>query len=106
YDIRLDTNGDGVDDKAVVGADFGNVTAGSPDGRMGAFVFDLATGAVSIFFFATAPTDSSTLLLPVPASALGLSTANPRFTYGAAAFSMEGLGDDPVEGRAAFNAFT
>jgi minor extracellular serine protease Vpr len=106
YDVLLDTNGDGVDDHAVVGADFGNVTAGSFDGRMGAFVFDLATGAASIFFFATAPTDSSTLLLPVPASALGLSAANPRFTYGAAAFSTEGLGDDPVEGRAAFNAFT
>jgi len=105
YDIRIDTNGDGVDDKAVVGADFGTVTAGSADGRMGAFIFDLATGAASIFFFATAPTDSSTLLLPAPASALGLSAANPRFTYTAAAFSTEGLGDDAVEGRAAFNAF-
>jgi hypothetical protein len=73
---------------------------------MGAFVFDLATGAASIFFLATAPTDSSTLLLPVPASALGLSAASPRFTYGAAGFSLEGLGDDSVEGRAKFNAFT
>src|SRR5207249_826736 len=96
YDVLLDTNGDGVDDHAVVGADFGNITAGSFDGRVGAFVVDLVTGATSIFFFATAPTDSSTLLLPVPASALGLSAANPRFTYGAAAFSTEGLGDDPV----------
>ncbi|HEY7199537.1 MAG TPA: peptidase S8 and S53 subtilisin kexin sedolisin, partial [Candidatus Dormibacteraeota bacterium] len=106
YDILLDTNGDGVDDRAVIGADFGTITSGSADGRMGTFVVDLATGATSIFFFATAPTDSSTLLLPAPASALGLSPDSPRFTYAASAISTEGLGDDAIEGRATFNAFT
>jgi minor extracellular serine protease Vpr len=108
YDIYIDVNNDGTDDFAVVGLDFGAVTTGSFDGRMAAFVFNLTTGAAVVDFFASAPTDSSTLLLPVRTSRLpGLSkTANPRFTYHAASFAIFGTGDDVMPGTAKYNAWT
>jgi minor extracellular serine protease Vpr len=92
-----------------VGVDVGAVTTGSFDGRMGSFVFNLATGVASTtIFLASAPTDSSTLLLPARTSQLpGLSkTASPRFTYHAASFAIFGSGDDVMQGTAKFNAWT
>ena len=109
YDIYIDVDNNGHDDFAVVGVDIGAVTTGTFDGRMGSFVFNLATGAVNAtFFLAGAPTVSSTLLLPARTSQLpGLSkTANPRFTYHAASFAIFGTGDDVMPGTAKYNAWT
>ncbi len=113
FDILIDVNGDEKDDFVVVGVDFGLVTAGAFNGRLGTFVFDLATGDVVLpfpplfaFFLADAPTDSSTLLLPVLASQLGLSAASPRFAYHAESFSLRGFPSDAMPGVAEFNAFT
>jgi subtilisin family serine protease len=105
FDIYLDVNGDGKDDFVVVGIDYGFATAGSFTGRMGAFVFNLKTGAGSIAFFAVAPTDSSTLLLPVYSTQIGLSPANPRFAYHAESFSIYDVPSDSMPGVAKFNAY-
>ena len=106
FDIAVDTNGDGTADRYVVGADFGRVTTGTPDGRMAAFVFD-ANGTDREAFFATAPMNGSTLVLPARASTLGLSGADARFTYRVNAFGMR-TGDrvvDAVSGTASFRPF-
>ncbi|PYO45842.1 MAG: peptidase S8 and S53 subtilisin kexin sedolisin, partial [Gemmatimonadetes bacterium] len=70
FDIYVDVDGDGIDDYIVVGVDFGAVTAGSFNGRMAAFVFSTnpSNPGATVNFFATAPTDSSTVLLPILAS--------------------------------------
>ena len=72
FDILIDTDRDGKDDFAVFSYDFGLVTAGDADGRNGVFVYNLKTGDLTIDFLAGSPTDSSTVLLPVLASALGV----------------------------------
>jgi hypothetical protein len=59
-------------------------------------------------FFAFAPTDTNTILLPVLASRLGLTPAHPRFEY--EAFSFDALSesespDNELPGVASFNAF-
>ncbi|HKE67364.1 MAG TPA: S8 family serine peptidase [Micromonosporaceae bacterium] len=113
FDIDLDVDGDGVDDYAVVGADFGALTAGTSDGRMATAVFNLHSGAGSIQFLAVAPQDSTTLVLPVTNAQLCsgggapcLSASNPRFTYHAVAFGLTDNTVDEVDGTASYNAFT
>jgi minor extracellular serine protease Vpr len=111
FDIYVDVDGDGVDDYVVVGADQGNITAGDPNGRLGVFVFSLRSGAGSLDFLATAPTDSSTALLPVLSSRLCLpnepclSAANPRITYHAVAVDTINGGVDEVKGSARYNVW-
>jgi hypothetical protein len=107
FDILLDTNGDGVPDFAVVGFDLGAILTGRFDGRYGSFVIDLTTIVPTIVAarFAVAPTDSSTLLLPVRTDEVGLSVANPRFTYVAAGFSGIDGSADIAPGTGFFNAF-
>jgi minor extracellular serine protease Vpr len=103
YDILVDTGGSRAPEYAVVGVDFGAVTAGSFNGVMGSFVFDLVNGGATIEFLALAPTDSSTLLLPVLASQLGLTADDGDFTYSATSFSLEGAGMDPMPRTAGYN---
>jgi len=116
FDIYVDVNGDGIDDYVVVGADFGAVTTGTADGRLGSFVFrrlpDGTFGSGSINFFALAPTDSSTALLPLLSSQLCvsgapcLSASSPRFTYHAKSFDLANGGNKVVAGSAKFNAWS
>jgi minor extracellular serine protease Vpr len=105
FDILVDTNG-GPPEYAVVGVDFGAITADSFDGRVGAFVFDLKNGGAVIRFFAQAPTDGSTMLLPVLASDLGLTQTKGSFTYEAVSFSLEGPGVDEMPGVAGYNPWS
>jgi subtilisin family serine protease len=111
FDIYIDVDGDGIDDYVVVGMDQGFVTAGDFNGRMGAFVFSLRSGAGFLDFFATAPTDSSTALLPVLSSRLCLpkepclSAANPRITYHAVSQDLINGGVDEVKGSARYNVW-
>ena len=105
YDVYLDTDQDGTDDYLVVGIDFGALTTGVFDGRLGSFVIDLATNVATINFFATRPTDSSTVLLPFLASQTDISASQPRFTYRAGSFSNEGAGSDVVTGSAEYHAY-
>jgi minor extracellular serine protease Vpr len=106
YDILVNNDDDPAAEFAVVGVDVGAILAGSFDGRLGAFVFNLETGTATIDFLAQAPSDSSTLLLPVLSSRLGLTAADGNFEYEAVSFSLEGPGVDPMKGKAGFNPWT
>ncbi|HET9685122.1 MAG TPA: hypothetical protein VFP15_13540, partial [Gemmatimonadaceae bacterium] len=112
FDIYVDVDGDGVDDYVVVGVDFGAVTTGDFNGRMGAFVFSTRSPGASIAFFATAPTDGSVAELPVLSTQLCragepcLSVANPRFAYHAVSFDLVNGGTDNVNGVGRFNPWT
>jgi subtilisin family serine protease len=107
FDIALDTNGDGTADHIVFSADYGQVTSGTPDGRTGVFVYDIASKALgSTGFLASAPTDSSTLLMPVFASDLGLSSTAGTFRYGITGFSSITGAADEVGGTATYNPWS
>jgi minor extracellular serine protease Vpr len=105
YDIFIDVNGDGVFDFVLFSGDIGAVETGSANGQIGTFLVNLKTHAEFAEFIADAPTDGSTVLLPVFASDLGISPTNPRFTYTVNAFDDTGAGES-VTGTASFNAFT
>ncbi|MEP6885439.1 MAG: S8 family serine peptidase [Gammaproteobacteria bacterium] len=105
YDIYIDVNGDGVYDFILFSADVGNVELGDANGQIGTFLLNLATGDLFAEFPADAPTDGSTVLMPVYASDLGISPTNPRFTYTVHAFDSTGAGE-ALAGTASFNAFS
>ncbi|HEU4864255.1 MAG TPA: S8 family serine peptidase, partial [Candidatus Limnocylindria bacterium] len=106
YEVYLDTDQDGTDDYAVVGIDFGALTTGTFDGRLGSFVIDLATGDATVNFLATARSDSSTVLLPFLTGQTDITADQPSFSYTAATFSLEGAGVDLVDGSAKYNAYS
>lgn len=114
FDIFVDVdpaNGNG-DDYIVVGVDQGAVQAGVFNGRMAAFVFSTRSAGAAVDFFATAPTDSSTALLPVLSNRLCrtsepcLSAANPRFSYHINSFDLNGGSVDAVPGVGKYNAWS
>jgi len=111
FDINVDVDGDGIDDYFVVGVDQGAVQTGTFNGRMGSFVFSARSGGASLNFLASAPTDSSTALLPVLTSQLCregepcLSAASPRITYRAVAFDLQNGGVNEVKGTAKYNVW-
>jgi subtilisin family serine protease len=105
FDVLADVNGDGIPDFDVFSTDFGTLTTGTRSGQIVAAIFDLNTGVVSTDFLAVAPTDASTILLPVLASSLGVTAANPRFTYTAESFDLLDTGSDAFTTTAGFNAF-
>jgi subtilisin family serine protease len=105
YDIYIDVNGDGVYDFILFSQDVGLIETGSANGQIGTFLLNLATGVELAEFAADAPTDGSTVLIPVLASDLGISPTNPRFTYTMNAFDETGAGES-LTGTASFNAFT
>jgi len=113
FDIGVDVDGDDNDDYVVVGLDFGILTSPSFNGQMAVAVFNLHTGSGAIEFLATAPSDGSTVLLPVlfdqlcDSGAPCLSASSPRFTYHITSFDIfTGGSDDVVPGKAKFNAFS
>ncbi len=112
FDIFVDVDNDGTDDYVVVGVDQGAVQTGSFNGRMLSWVFSTRSPGASAFFFAQAPTDSSSLGIFILSSQLCrtgepcLNAANPRFTYTAASFDLLDGGVDVVDGSAKFNAWS
>src|SRR5262249_11280660 len=115
FDIYLDVNQDGTDDYVLVGADQGRLTTGTSNGVMVTAVFPInPSGGGALAFFAIAPTDSSTVLLPVRSSnfcAAGhpcMTTLpgqpNKRFNYHAFGFDRTSSFVDVVDGTAKFNA--
>ena len=91
-------------DFMVIGIGGSVISAQLPIDQMVAAVFNPATGQALVRFFADAPTDGSTVLLPVLASDLGLSATTPSFSYTAATFD-ENLATASLPGVGAFNAF-
>jgi minor extracellular serine protease Vpr len=81
YDILLDVNGDGKFDFAVV-------SVGLTSGRVRVSIFDISKNPAvqvrqTVTFAATAPTNESTILMPIVAKDAGVTSTNPRFAYGA-----------------------
>jgi minor extracellular serine protease Vpr len=135
-DVFVDVNNDGKDDYDVVGSDLGFLQTGSSDGTPATAVFPISYdkdgkpvfGAPNISFLSDAPTDGTTILLPVrfqstrttglstrnqlcmtpPAAVDGqpcLDAAHPRFTYHVVSFDRESDFFDVVPGAAKFNPF-
>jgi subtilisin family serine protease len=105
YEILLDVNGDAVPDYDVVGADLGALTTGLPNGELVVAVFNIATGAGVLEFFAAAPTDGTTVLLPLVAADVGVTSSNPRFSYFAQTTDLLAGATDAITTTASFNAF-
>src|SRR5437773_2111084 len=112
YEILLDENGDGNVDSAVV-------SVGLSTGRVRVNIFDLSKSPAVLVkqtavFTATAPTNESTILMPIVAADVGIKASNPRFAYAAQGFDgftgdLDFLGEK-ADGTAApdagrFNAF-
>jgi hypothetical protein len=99
-DLYIDTNGDGIPDFDVFSYDLNG------DGQPLVTVFNMHTNKiVSQRFYTDAPTDGSTLLLPVYTFDLGLSASSPRFSYQAQSWNWNGA-TNVVPGAALFNAYT
>ncbi len=74
FDVVIDVDRDGEPDFIVFSYDAGAIRAGDPNGLTEVFVYDIhkADALSATGFLAQAPTDSSTILLPVYASDLGI----------------------------------
>jgi len=80
YDVLIDANNDGK-------FDFIAAALGLSSGRVAVFLFDYNTGepaTQSGIFLATAPTNESTILMPILAGDMGITSG--KFTYGAQGF--------------------
>jgi minor extracellular serine protease Vpr len=113
FDIFVDVNNDGTPDYDVVEADYGALTTGSFNGVAAVAVFDLNEGGGTIHYLADAPTDSSTMVLPVDfaqltdsTAATSLGSANPRFTYSVVATGLTDGTVDSSDTSAVFNPYS
>ena len=103
FDVVIDRDGDGQAEAIVFSADSGLVRAGDPDGRSEVFISTPA-GLFAAGFYAQAPTDSSTILLPVYASDLGLTAEAGSFGYTVASYSItNSAGFDEIAGTASYD---
>jgi hypothetical protein len=107
YDILVDVDGDGVWDYDIEAVDLGFLTSPthSFSGQFVVVVFNLTTGGGVAKFLATAPTDGSTLLLPLVAADAGITAANPRFSYIVQVTDIPSGNFDAITTAASFNAF-
>ncbi|GAA1983404.1 S8 family serine peptidase [Microbacterium pumilum] len=107
FDVLIDKNGDGTPDWLVFAADSGLVLAGDANGVSEVFEYDIEGDALyRSGYNASAPTDSSTILLPVWASDLGISSAAGDFTYTVESYSVTNDGADAFDGWAAYNPWS
>ncbi len=106
FEVWVDSNLDGEADFVILAFDYGWVVNRVFDGRVGTFIFDVATGDMSIFFLAYSPTDGNSILLPVPAAAIGVTSSNPRFAYTADSFDFWSFDADAFDSWALFNPFS
>jgi subtilisin family serine protease len=106
FDLYIDVNGDGKPDYLVEAADIGLYLNLGFTGHLVSAVFDLHKGGGILEFNAITATDQSTILIPVPAADIGLTAANPRFTYVQVQGSDLTTGvSDTLAGSGGFNAF-
>ncbi len=104
FDVQMDVDGDGQPDYVVFNGDVGLVLTGSRNGQMGSFVYDVKAKQYIVKYLATAPTDASTIVLPASLADMGISAANPRFTYNVVAFDLLSNDTDTFSQSAKFNA--
>jgi subtilisin family serine protease len=105
-DILINPHGDGTGDYMVFAMDHGWLTGNPADGISVVAVYNFATGKTRLRFYTDAPTDGSTMLLPILLTDIGLSPANPRFEYQAFSYNNLNGGSNGMPGSASFNAFT
>ncbi|HTS15840.1 MAG TPA: S8 family serine peptidase, partial [Candidatus Sulfotelmatobacter sp.] len=105
YEIDIDTNGDGTPDFSVQAADLGLLTTGAFDGILVAVAFDSDGNQVGPVLPADAPSNGSTVELPVLASSLGLGTGHGTFSYQVLAEDLLTGGTDIANGTAWFDAY-
>lgn len=104
YDVAVDTDGDGEADRIVFATDSGVVRRGAQDGITEVFILNVGTGAISASgFLAVAPTDSSTIQLPVTAADLGLSSSAGAFSYTVSGYGGNAGEDTFGSGWARYN---
>lgn len=114
FDIPVDTNGDGVPDFVIVGADLGAVLTGSINGVFASFTINARTHVIVDAFLADAPMNGSTIELPALAKDLGLSqredgvgpVKKQGITYRVVARSLKPGGFTDVTGSASINPFS
>jgi minor extracellular serine protease Vpr len=104
YDVAIDTNNDGTADYYVVGYDNGNIFAGAYDGVELSLVFDADFNLLDAWY-ADAPANGSTLILPLLASDIGLTADSGSFTYSVAAVDGFNGVPDLTGDSAPFDAF-
>jgi minor extracellular serine protease Vpr len=108
FDVLVDVNNDGTPDYDVEAADEGALQGLDFNGIDVVAVFALATGTGSIHYLADAPTDSSTMILPVDFAQLCVA-GNPclsstgHFTYSVQALSLTDSTLDTSDMSATFN---
>lgn len=76
YNFFLDVDQDGTDDYNIFNGDLGFYGGGAIDGRSVTWVFDLATGAGSAFFFTDSNTNSGNTVLLLCGEQIGMNAAN------------------------------
>lgn len=98
--VPIDVNTDGEADFIVYSYDSGAIRTGYADGKAEVFIYNTATQTTSAAgFLPVNPTDSSTILIPVRASSLGITGT---FGYsGATSFGDDGY--DEFDGMAMYN---
>jgi subtilisin family serine protease len=105
FDVLIDVNGDGKPDFDIVGIDFGDLTTGIFTGQYASVVYNLNTQTVTAAYLADAPTDGSTVLLPVFAQDLGLTSSSPPITYTESTTNLFDGSSETLPGSASFNPF-
>jgi len=99
FDVYIDKNRDGVFDYVVFNTENG---AFGSTGQNVSAVYNLATGAASVFFFTDADLDSANAILTAPLSAMGM-TPSTQFDFSVYAFDnyFTGALTDFIEGMTA-----
>ena len=101
FDVVIDSDRDGKPDWVVLSYDSGAVRAGDVDGVAEVFVQNVKTGELAPSgYLAQAPTDSSTILLPVNLADLGITGP---FAYTVQSFSGTTDGSDSFAGTATYD---
>lgn len=98
YDVNIDTNNDGTADFALVGIEYSLIFGpGAIEGVPISLVLDLrgASPVIVDYWFAAAPPNGSTYLLPVLASELNRDPAHPRIFYWVESFPVAENNADP-----------
>jgi minor extracellular serine protease Vpr len=106
WHISVDANRDGTVDWILVAIDSGVIRTGSFNGLLETFLVrasDGATFAANPPLLPVAPTDNGTLLVQVPTSFIGVTPTSGGFTYSVETFSLEGDGEDAVDGTALYD---
>lgn len=108
FDVLIDVDGDGTPDFDVFTIDIGRLIGPNflATGEMVAAILNLKTNALAVDFDLVSPTNSGTVLLPVFASDIGVTPANPRFSYTGESFDLFSNDQDSFPTSAKFNAFS